>query len=183
MIALLTLLAEEGEAAAEAAPPNPVIPELNELVWAAIFFFVLWALMRYVLLPPIQAGMQTRRDKMNAERDAADRARDDLGRVRSDYQAALADARAEANRLIEEARARVDEQKAALAAEADAEIATWRREAAAEIDRARESAIADMRDDVAELAVAAASAVLGRPLDVAANRAVVDRALAGNTES
>lgn len=183
MIALLTLLAEEGEAAAESSPPNPVIPELNELVWAAIFFFALWALMRYVLLPPIQRGVAARQDKMRAEHDAADRARLDLGRVRADYDAALAEARAEANRLIEEARARVDEQKAALSAEAEAEIAAWRREAASEIEQARSAAMETLRDDVAELAVAAASAVLGRPLDVAANREVVERALAATTES
>ena len=36
MYQLLALAAEAGE---ESDPPNPVIPEVNEIVWAALFFF------------------------------------------------------------------------------------------------------------------------------------------------
>ena len=30
------------------------------MVWAAIFFFALWALMKWVLLPPILRGLENR---------------------------------------------------------------------------------------------------------------------------
>ena len=52
--------AEEGEEEhgeethEEEEVPNPVLPTGNEIIWAAVFFFALWVLMRYVLLPPIQ---------------------------------------------------------------------------------------------------------------------------------
>lgn len=166
--------------AAEAAedPPNPVIPEVNEIVWAAIFFVALWLLMKYVLLPPITRAMEQRADTIQGDRDAADAATASLGSTRRDYEAALVDARHEANEIIAAARANADERRGALQAEADAEIADLRRAAQAEIDQARAEALTGMRGDVATLAVGAAGAVLGRDLDVGTQQAVIDQALA-----
>ena len=81
--------------------PNPVIPELKEVLWAAGSFFVLWALMRYVLLPPILERRAAREERVRADREAAARARAGLGQVQADYDASLADARAEADRIID----------------------------------------------------------------------------------
>lgn len=170
---MLALAAESTE-----DPPNPVIPEINEIVWAAIFFVALWLLMKYVLLPPITRAMESRANTIQGDRDAADAATASLGSTRRDYEASLADARNEANEIIAAARASADERRAALQAEADAEIAELRRGAQAEIDQARADALTGMRSDVASLAVGAAGAVLGRTLDVGAQQSVIDQALA-----
>lgn len=172
---MLVLAAEEA-----GDPPNPVIPEVNEIVWAAIFFFALWALMKYVLLPPIMRAMEARTETIQGDRDAADAATAALGTTRRDYEASLADARSDANEIIADARARADEQRASLQAEADNEIAEMRRSAQAEIDAARASALEGMRGDVASLAVGAAGAVLGKNLDVSSQQSVIDQALSGN---
>lgn len=58
MLALIASLAVEGEA--EKAATNPVIPDAAELFWAAVLFILLWALMRYVLLPPLTKIMRAR---------------------------------------------------------------------------------------------------------------------------
>lgn len=172
---MLVLAAEEA-----GDPPNPVIPEVNEIVWAVIFFFALWALMKYVLLPPITRAMAARAEGIQGDRDAADAATAALGTTRRDYEASLADARGDANEIIADARGRAEEQRAALQAEADNEIAEMRRTAQAEIDAARASALDGMRGDVAALAVGAAGAVLGRDLDVSSQQTVIDQALSGN---
>ena len=100
---MLILAAEEA-----GDPPNPVIPEVNEIVWAAIFFFALWALMKFVLLPPITRAMESRSATIQGDRDAADAATAGLGATRRDYEASLASARAEANDIIAAARGRAD---------------------------------------------------------------------------
>jgi len=94
--------------------------------------------------------------------------------------AALAAARAEAGTIIAEARAAADERRAVLQAEVDAEIAEMRRTAQAEIDQARAEALDGMRDDVASLAVGAASLVLGSDIDASAQQGVIDQALSAN---
>lgn len=177
MINLWALAAEAEEAG---DPPNPVIPVENEIVWAAIFFFALWALMKFVLLPPILKAMENRASTIQSGKDAADAATAALGSARRDHEATLAEARAEANQILAGARAAADERRAALQAEADAEIAEMRRSAQAEIDEARASALSGMRGDVSTLAVGAAQIVLGRDLDAGSQQSVIDQALSAN---
>lgn len=177
MINLWALAAEAEEAG---DPPNPVIPTENEIVWAAIFFIALWALMKYVLLPPIMKAMENRASTIQSGKDAADAATAALGSARRDHEATLAEARAEAGTILAGARAAADERRSALQAEADAEIAEMRRSAQAEIDQARADALAGMRGDVSSLAVGAAEIVLGRGIDAGSQQSVIDQALSAD---
>ena len=171
----------EGEAgvAAEEAPPNPVIPEVNHLVWAAISFFALWGLMKFVLLPPLLKLREEREEKVLADREAADRARASLGEVQAEYDGALAAARAEADGIIEEARLEANAHRSAVLGDATTEIADIRSGAASGLDSERSSAIGSMKGDVGDIAVAAASAVLGKDLDRGAQQPAIDSALQG----
>ena len=178
MINLLAIVVAAEEEAGD--PPNPVIPVENEIVWAAIFFFALWAMMKFVLLPPIQRAMEERSSTIQSGKDAADAATSALGSARRDHEATLAEARAEANALLAGARAAADERRAVLQAEADTEIAEMRRSAQAEIDQARAEALSGMRGDVSSLAVGAAQIVLGRDLDAGTQQSVIDQALSAD---
>ena len=178
MLNLLVLAAEEGEKAEETV--NPVIPNLYDVFWAAIFFVTLWVLMKYVLLPPIMRAMEARSATIEGDKDAAAAATEALGSTRRDYEASLAAARAEANEILAGARASAEEQRAAMQAEADAEIAELRRQAQAEIDEARTQALTGMRSDVSSLAVGAAQVVLGRDLDATSQQSAIDQALAAD---
>ncbi len=159
--------------------PNPVIPELKEVLWAAGSFFVLWALMRYVLLPPILERRAAREERVRADREAADRARAGLGQVQADYDASLADARAEADRIIDAARSEAAEHRAELLGEANTEIGAMRTSAADGLSDSRGQAISAMRGDVGDIAVAAASAVLGKSVDRRRAQSAIDAALDG----
>src|SRR5690606_32882826 len=135
------------------------------ILWAFVFFALLYLLLRYVLVPPIQRMTREREEKIRGDLDAAERAKDQLGVVRDDYEASLAGARAEADRLIGEARAEADAHRAQLQAAAGAEIAQLRQAAQADIAAARAQALASVRGDVVDLAVGAAAAVVERPVD------------------
>ena len=111
MINLLAIVVAAEEEAGD--PPNPVIPVENEIVWAAIFFFALWAMMKFVLLPPILRAMEERSSTIQSGKDAADAATSALGSARRDHEATLAEARSEANAILAGARAAADERRAA----------------------------------------------------------------------
>ncbi len=167
---------EEGHAEDEGIV-NPVIPEVNEIFWAALFFFALWALMKFVLLPPLMAVRAERDDKIRAAKDAADSVDSDLGSATSEYDAKISAAREEANSIIAGAREEADARRAELQGAADAEIAEMRAAADAELATARASALGDMRGDVGDLATQAAGAVMGSPVDRSAAQSTIDRVL------
>lgn len=170
--------AEEGEAGEEEIP-NPVLPEVNHMIYALVSFLVLWALMQYVLLPPLLKSREEREQKIRADREAADKARQALVDVQADYDASLAAARAEADAIVDAAREEAGEYRSTVMAEAQAEAASVKSDAAGGLDESRDAALASMRGDVGDIAVAAASAVLGKDLDRSAQQSAIDAALNG----
>ena len=173
MLAHLSVLA--AEVAEETETINPVVPdELGEIFWGAVAFFSLWILMRYVCLPPLMMVREERAKQVLADQEASAAAESQAEQVRRDYDATLAEARAEAGRIIEAARAEAEARRSEVIAQAEAEVAEQRAAAVAELDEARAAAVARIRGDVAELAVSAASRVVQTDLDVTANRATVD---------
>ena len=68
MLALVNVFAEAAatdvnQAVAEATAKNPILPVVNEMFWTLVFFAILWALMKFVLLPPVMRTFQERADK------------------------------------------------------------------------------------------------------------------------
>lgn len=167
--------------AADSTPPNPVIPEIDHILWALGSFLALWTLMKFVLLPPILGMREEREAKIVEDREAADRARAAAAQAQADYDASLSTARAEADGIIEEARSEAAEYRSGLMAEAGSDIADMRANAAGGIDSTKSQAVSSLRGEVGDIAVAAASAVLGKDLDRGAQQSAIDDALQGGT--
>lgn len=164
---------EEDVAEAEEAS-NPILPTTNELFWGAIFFLVLWTLMKFVFLPPIVKVMKARDDKLRADLDAGEHDTAQAEVALAEYEASLTSARAEASRIIEDARSTADARRRELIGQAEAEVAAMRSAAAAEVAAAKEAAMAELRASVASIAVGAAEAVVQQRLDEAAQLQVIE---------
>jgi F-type H+-transporting ATPase subunit b len=142
------------------------------LVSAANFgFFIL--VLRAVALGPITKMLDERRTRIEQGlRDAAEAALAKNRAVEA-ADASMAEARREANALratAERSAAQTrDEQVSALKAELD----QMRAAATAEIEAARVSALASIRNEVADLAIGAATKVVGASMDGDRQRALV----------
>lgn len=176
----LELAAEAGEAieGEEEETVNPVLPEVHEILWPAIFFILLWILMKYVLLPPIRRVTDARSAKLAEDADAADSAKAELVRLEQEYREALAKARVTADAMVATAREEAEAYRRDQVHTVDAEITAQRLALDAEIQRAREVALSSLRPQVTAMAVGAASRVLDRQLDEAAQVATVEQTLA-----
>jgi F-type H+-transporting ATPase subunit b len=154
--------------------PSPILPATDELVWGSLSFLVLLFLMWKFAFPAIKGGMTARTERIRSDLDAAEAQKAEAATVLSDYQGQLADARAESARIVEEARQAADEVKANLVAKAEADVAEMRARAAADVEAAKVQAIADLRGEVASLAIGAAESVVGANLDRDASVALVE---------
>jgi F-type H+-transporting ATPase subunit b len=153
---------------------NPILPVGNELVWGAICFFGLYALMKFVLLPPVLRVMDERDRRLRADREAVDAAETGAADAQAAYDARIAEARAEANAIISAAREEADAYRAERFGEANAELAELRAAASAEVAAAKAAALAQLRGGVATVAVDAASRVIGRDLDLQRELAAIE---------
>ncbi len=171
---MLGLLLFAEEAAEDEGTFNPILPAVPEMIWSGLAFFGLWALMKFVLLPPIMAGRDERRAKVAAGLDSVSDSESELAQIRAAHNDHLNVAKAEAASIVDAARAEADEERAQAMAAVEEQIGKLRSNAQREIDSARVTAMAGARGPVSELAAGAAGKVLGTNVDVASNQSVID---------
>lgn len=160
------------------AEPNPLLPEISELIVGAIAFALLFLFLRAKVFPVFEKTFAERRDAIEGGMERARAAEEEARETLAQYREQLADARHEAARLREDAR----EQGAAIIAEmreqAQAEARRLTEQAHQQIEADRVQALTQLRAQVGTLAVDLASRVVGESLeDDARQRRVVDRFL------
>jgi F-type H+-transporting ATPase subunit b len=154
--------------------PSPILPATDELVWGSISFVLLFLLMRKFAYPAIKDGMNARTERIRADLAAAEGAKSEAESVLTTYKADLANAKSEAGRIIEEARQAADQMKRDAESRLQTELAEIRARATADIESAKVQAIADLKGEVAQLAVGAASVVVHKNLDAAAQTQLIE---------
>ena len=154
--------------------PSPILPATNELIWGSISFVVLLGLLYKFAWPALKSGMEARTERIRSDLDAADTAKADAETVLSEYMSRLSDAREESGRIIEEARQAADTLRRDQEQRLQTELAELRERAAGDIEAAKRQAIADLRGDVAELAIGAAEVIVQRSLDRDTQTRLVD---------
>jgi len=154
--------------------PNVLLPEINEIIWGAIGFLTVLLFMLKFGFPAAKRAMTERTARIQADLDAAEQAKADAEAVRADYESKVADAKAEAARIIEEARQSADQLRSDQQARLNEELAAARAQAQADIDAAKAQAMNELRGEVATIAIGAAESVVGANLDRAAQTRLVE---------
>ena len=155
--------------------PSPIIPAKNEFIWGTISFVVLFFLLWKFAWPGLKKGMDARSERIQNDIEQAETAKVEAETVLAEYRAQLADARNEAARILEEARQQADAVKRDQEQRLQTELAQLRERAAADVEAAKAQALADLRHDVAELAVGAAEVVVRHNLDRSSQQQLVDQ--------
>ncbi|HRE01071.1 MAG TPA: ATP synthase F0 subunit B, partial [Ilumatobacteraceae bacterium] len=158
-----------------AAPgPNPIVPEVKEVLWGAGAFIVLAVIMRYVAFPKLKKGMDARYASIRAGHEQADALRATATAEVADYQAQLAAVKAEAAGRVDTARHNLEAKRSERIAAVNAEIAELRAAAAAENDASRLAVRDQIQAAVADVSASAIRIAVGKAPDAA----VVDRVVA-----
>lgn len=166
-------------AAAEGEQHNPLIPAVYDIVWSLVCFIVIFVFFWRFILPRMQKLLDDRSEAIEGNIAKADDAQRKAEAALEQYTAQLAEARAQAGQIREQARAEgvkiVAEHRELAAAEAARITAS----AQAQIEAERQAAVVSLRSEVGTLAIDLASGVIGESLtDDARASALVDRFLA-----
>jgi F-type H+-transporting ATPase subunit b len=149
---------------------------LPQLIWLAISFVVLYALMTTLALPKVKGAIEGRRHHLDRDLGRAAAAKQEAEAALAAYQKALADARATAQdtlrqtgeRLAAEAAERQHQLASALASQIEA--------AEARIAASKQQALGQIRNVAADVGSALVEKLTGATPDVAAMSSAVNRA-------
>lgn len=139
---------------------------VNFIVVALIIYFLAWK--------PIVRILEARRERIAKGLEDAAQAEQRLANAEREAAKLLDQRRAEANKLIEEARGRGEEQAKVVLEEARREAEAIRAKARQDAIEERDAILASVRTQVAQVAVAAAERVIGQSLDGERSHALIN---------
>src|SRR5579875_80525 len=157
------------------ASSNFLIPNRTLIVVVIAFLIVLFVLWRYVL-PVLNKALEVRQEQIRQSLQAADAARREADETRAQRQGILDEARRQAREIVAQANATAEQVKADAAARGQAEYDRLVAAAAADIALARQRAVDEVSAQVGALVVSVARQVIGREVDEASHRALIDEA-------
>ena len=136
----------------------------------AVFLYVIWMF----AFRPLSGMLESRRERIEQGLRDAEQARKDREAAEADRLTMLTEARREANDILNRAQKVAQEVRDADIAATRVELDRMRTQASAEIDAEKQRAIADLRAEVADLALAAAGRVVGESMTDDRQRRLVE---------
>ena len=140
--------------------------------------FLVFAILLYQLFgKSVSRLLAERRERIEQGLKDAEQARRDRESAEQERLAALAQARTEANQIIDRAQKIAQEMRDADIAATREELERLRVRATADIEAEKQRALVDLRREVADLALAAAGRVVGESMNDARQRRLVEEFL------
>ena len=166
---LFILAAEEG------AENGAILPhDINEVIWSSLAFFIVAGVIIWKAGPAIKAAWNGRIERIENELAEAEATKSAGEAKLAEVQGRIANADAERQRILAEARETAAALEAQLVAKANADAADLTARAAADVESAKSQVLADLRAEVAELAMGATEAVVASNLDAATQAQLVE---------
>jgi F-type H+-transporting ATPase subunit b len=156
------------------------MPQLNpldwapQLIWLVITFGVLYLLMKWVALPKIGSVIEMRQGRIAGDLEAADKLRRETQEAIAAYEQALAEAKARAHGIVQEARNRLKDEVAAERTALERDLSAKSAEAEAQIHQAKVSAL----KEVNAVASDTATEIVRRLIGIAPTKPEVSAAVA-----
>jgi F-type H+-transporting ATPase subunit b len=179
IFALLQQVASGPIAPEESAQAGDLLsPNGGLMFWTlVVFLFLLFILGKFVF-PKITASVEAREKALEDAIQDAKRDREEAARALAEQQKQIETARVEAQKLIVEGRQMGEKMRADMMEETHRQQQAMLDRARHEIEAEKENAIAELRREAIELAIAGASKVIEKNLDDQSNRKIVESFLA-----
>lgn len=165
---------EHGGAAAEA---NPVSISTDLAFWTLVVFVVLLIVLRLVAWKPITEALQKRENAIAGEIAAANAKHEDAKRLLAAHELKLASAADQIRELLEEARRDAEHTKQEIVAEAKSAANAERQRAVREVELARDTALKQLAETSANMAVSLASSAIRQNLTAEQQSRIVRESL------
>jgi F-type H+-transporting ATPase subunit b len=175
---LLLIQEAHGAAAGGEAKGGLLSPHGGLMFWTLLIFLVVWVILSRYAFKPITAAVQAREKALEDAIAAAKADREEAAKILAEHRKQIDAARGDAQKLIAEGRAVGDKLRAEMIEETRAQQQEMLERARREIEGEKVRAIAELRREAVDLAIAGASKVIEKNLDDESNRRIVESFLA-----
>jgi len=171
MLSATPALASE---AAEGAPVDLLATSTGVMAWTLIIFVLLLFVLSKFAFKPLFAAVEAREQALADAIEGAKRDRAETEAMLAQQRAQLESARNEAQQIIADSRATAEKMRGDMLAQTKQQQEEMIEQARRAIEGEKAAAIADLRREAVDLAIAGASRVIEQNLDSSANRKIVE---------
>jgi F-type H+-transporting ATPase subunit b len=157
---------------------NPLISVTPGLmIWTVVCFLITLFVLKKFAFGPIQKIIDERRKRIEESIAAADRAREEARKLLEEHRALMGQARRDAEEILIEARKTAEASRERLKDELEEDRQRRMEETRRQIEAETHRALGQIRQEVAELTLLAATKVTGKVLDSDDQRRLIDEAI------
>lgn len=150
-------------------------PNWGLAFWIALTFLILVLILRKYAWGPITSALEEREETIDASIKRAEDALAEAKQIQADNQKARREAEQDAQRILREAREQAEKLREEERKKTREQVEHMQEQARAEIEREKQNALDELRDEVADLAIRAASKILDENLDNSRQRRLVGK--------
>jgi F-type H+-transporting ATPase subunit b len=148
------------------------------MFWTLAIFLLVWFILSRFAFKPITAAVEAREKALEEAIAAAKADREEAARILAEHRKEIEAARGDAQKLIAEGRAVGEKLRTQMIEETGGQQQEMLERARREIDAEKVRAIAELRREAVDLAIAGAGKVIEKNLDTESNRRIVESFLA-----
>lgn len=144
------------------------------IIWTFVTFFIVLFVLKKFAWKPLLTMLEKREEGIKSDLTRAEHAREESERLLNEHKKNLQNTEAEARRIIDEARITAKQLGDEIVEKANTSARNLAAQAKAEIQREKETALSQLREEVANLAIQAASKILDEDMNDERHRKMVD---------
>ena len=144
------------------------------LLWTFVNLIVFFLILKRLLFQPVMGMIEKREQMISGQIEDAEQKNTQAGLLKEKYEAELKNANQEAAMIVKTAKERGKEEYEKILRDAGAEASKIIADASKTIETEREKAVQGIQNEIAEVAIAAASKVIQENVDQASNEKILD---------
>src|SRR5215210_4256065 len=158
---------------------NPLIQVTPGLmIWTIVCFLITLFVLKRFAFGPVQKGIDERRERIRQSIEEADRAREEARRLLEQHRQLIASAQTDAEHILSEARRVAESNERRMREELETDRQRRLEETRKQIEAETRRALEQIRLEVVDLSLLAASKVTGKALDDSDHRRLIEEAIA-----
>lgn len=177
LVSATSLLAQEEHAAG--GDVNLLDPKAGLMFWTLIIFVFLLVVLSKFAYKPMLAAVEAREAALEKAIGDAKRDREEAAKLLAEQQKQLAETRADVQKVMADGRAAAEALRSEMMDKVKAESADMLERTRKEMQAEKDKAVMELRREAVDLAITGASKVIGRNLDSATDRSLVESFLSG----
>ncbi len=173
---MLNFISEAGGTAQENLALVSIDP--GTIIFTLINTLIIFLIFRFFLYKPVCGILDKRKEMAAAEIAEAKAAKESATKAEQEYLDRLAEAKTEASEIVKQATARAQAREEEIVAEANKQAQSIRAKAESDIERDKKRAINEIKDEISEMVVLAATKVVEREISEKDNEEIISGFLA-----